>query len=34
METGTNKPNGAALRMLQIFEQDPYALKKYFLLEA
>lgn len=31
-ETGTNRPNGTALRMLQILEQDPHAMVNYFLL--
>ena len=33
-ENGTDKPTGAALRIFQILEQDPYALDKYLLTDA
>jgi putative transcriptional regulator len=33
-EAGTNKPNGTALRMFQVLEQDPHALDPYILIKA
>ena len=33
-EAGTSKPNGTALRIFQILEQNPHALDKYILVEA
>ena len=33
-EAGTNKPNGAALRVLQVLDKDPHAFEKYVYAEA
>ena len=33
-ESGTNKPNGTALRIFQVLEQDPHALDQYIMLRA
>ena len=33
-ESGTNKPNGAALRIFQVLKKDPSALDKYIFIEA
>jgi len=33
-ESGTNRPNGTALRVFQMLESDPKALDKYVFIEA